>query len=116
MEDAHPAPVLDVDALRAVSGGDRELMVELAQLYVDDSRQQLAALESAVVASDLEEVGSVAHGLKGSSASVGCSEAAGAFKVLEELGRTATADGVPEALTEAKAAFVRAVEALTQIT
>ncbi len=115
MEDANAAQVLDVEMLSSASGGDRELMSELAVLYTEDSVQQLVALEAAIAANDLEQVGSVAHGLKGSSASLGCQQAAAAFKVLEELGRTATAAGVPEALVVAKDAFARAAEALKQI-
>lgn len=107
--------VLDRNMLDEVAAGDLELIRELAELYIDDAESQLVALDEAVASADLALVGRVAHGLKGSSASLGAGEAAEAFRRLEELGRHGEADGLADAVAHGRAAFERIRAALSAI-
>lgn len=51
--------------------GEPDLIVELIDLYVEDTPRRLAAIRSASADGDLEALRRAAHGLKGSSASLG---------------------------------------------
>lgn len=112
---AAPFPILNRAALDEATGGDDELMQELAELYVTDADAQIIALATAVEAQDLDAVGRVAHGLKGSSASIGALEAAEAFRILEAIGRGADASDLGTALARARSALGRLRGELTTL-
>jgi len=107
--------VVNMTRLAESAGGDRELMRELIELYLDDSGARVPQLLEAVHQGALEQAGREAHGLKGSSASMGCEEAAAAFKRVEELGRAGDAAPMDEALARAQAAWRRACERLREV-
>lgn len=107
--------VLDTSVLADVSGGDRELIVELVDLYVADAESQFSQLETAAAGVDLDQVGRIAHALKGASASVGCNEASKCFKQLEAMGRTGQSEGLTPSVAEARAALSRAQAALRNL-
>ena len=106
------APPIDFAALEEAAGGDRDLVKELASLYREDAARQFAALDLAAAAGDLVRVGRIAHGLKGSSSSVGAGPAAAAFRALEEMGRNGAAEGLAAALARAREECERARAAL----
>jgi len=88
---APPAPpvVLDEAALVALVGGDRSLLLQLAQLFAQDAPRRLVEMRRALDAADFNALVRAAHSLKGSAASVcGRSTAAGA-QALESAARAA---------------------------
>ncbi|MDA1194733.1 MAG: Hpt domain-containing protein [Planctomycetota bacterium] len=115
MSDGDGAPILDLRRLEESAGGDPDLVLELVGLYLADSEAKFPVLLEAAGAQELEHMGRVAHGLKGSSASMGCVEAAGAFRALEELGRAGDTAGLAEALERARVAWGRASERLRDL-
>jgi len=108
--DAHS--VLNLKRLEDSAGHDRELMLELVGLYLADGEAKLPTLLAAAADVELHEMGRVAHGLKGSSAAMGCEEAMQAFRMIEELGRAGETTGLADALDDAQAAWRRASERL----
>jgi PAS domain S-box-containing protein len=60
---------LDVEAVVARIGGDRELFADIGRLFVEHSAQLTAALTAAVAAGDAAALASSAHALKGSISS-----------------------------------------------
>jgi len=100
-------PVLDRTMLDEVTGGDKELLEELTTLYLDDVEGQFAELANAVQAGEFERIAAIAHGLKGASASMGATQIAHFFKVLEEGGRSGQDAGLADALHGAREAFAR---------
>ncbi len=114
MPTGDPLNVLNLEQLEASAGSDRALMLELVELYLADGAAKLPTLLEAAAEPALDRMGLVAHGLKGASAAMGCEEAAGAFRVLEALGRAGETAGLDDALATAQAAWRRASERLRQ--
>ena len=65
--------------------GEPDLVVELIDLYAEDTPRRLAAMKSALAAGDLAALRRAAHGLKGSSASLGARRVALLCEELERL-------------------------------
>ncbi len=107
--------VLNMRQFEDATGGDVELMQELAGLYLADADAQMPGLEEAVVQRDMERVSRVAHGLKGSSASIGADRVANVFKIIEAMGRDGTEDGLDDAVAAARDAYVVVRERLTRM-
>ncbi len=68
---------IDKDRLLALAGDDRELLVELVQNFLKDSRAQISQMEK-----EPSTVKSILHQLKGASGSLGLSSL---FEICQEL-------------------------------
>lgn len=104
--------VLNLERLEESAGGDRALMLELVELYLADCGAKLPSMLEAAAAIELHRMHRVAHGLKGSSAAMGCEQAAWAFRVVEEMGRAGETHGLEDAVRQAQDAWQRASERL----
>lgn len=66
---------VELDVLRGLAGaqveGESDLVVELIDLYAEDSPRRLDTIRGALAAGDLEALQWAAHSLKGSSTSLG---------------------------------------------
>jgi HPt (histidine-containing phosphotransfer) domain-containing protein len=66
---------VELDVLRSLAGaqveGEPDLVIELIDLYAEDSPRRLDTIRGALAAGDLEALRRAAHCLKGSSASLG---------------------------------------------
>ncbi|HEV2861028.1 MAG TPA: Hpt domain-containing protein [Pyrinomonadaceae bacterium] len=80
---------VELDVLRGLAGaqveGEPDLIVELIDLYAEDSPRRLDAIRGALAAGDLEALRRAAHGLKGSSASLGARRVEMLCEKLERL-------------------------------
>lgn len=65
--------------------GEPDLIVELIELYAEDAPHRLSAIRDALAAGDLAALGRAAHGLKGSSASLGARQVGTLCERLERL-------------------------------
>lgn len=63
-----PAPAVDREALRELTGGDCDFERELAQTFLSAGAQCLAEIIAALKVSDYDTVRKRAHSLKGASA------------------------------------------------
>lgn len=63
-------PVLAPDEFEEQVGGDRELMVEIIDLFLEERKQQVLEMREAVRAVDWESLAKVAHTIKGSLGSL----------------------------------------------
>jgi signal transduction histidine kinase/DNA-binding response OmpR family regulator len=79
---------LDMNALNALTGGNADLLTDLASMFIADSRDMLDRIEAAIEHDDPETLEAVAHSLKGSAATLTGYDAAASAAQLEELGRT----------------------------
>ncbi|HEY4444438.1 MAG TPA: PAS domain-containing protein [Steroidobacteraceae bacterium] len=80
-------PVVDLDALRELTGGDAEFERELMETFVRSGDQCLAEILAALRVNDLATIGTRAHALKGASANIHASGLAAAASSLESAAR-----------------------------
>jgi two-component system, sensor histidine kinase and response regulator len=105
-----PVPrMLELSTLLARFEGDRELMGELATIFLEDYPARLAAVQSAVEQRDAVALQGAAHALKGSAGNFGAQAAVEAALRLETMGRQGE-------LTEIESAFAELERTMTQFT
>lgn len=80
---------VELNVLRSLAGaqveGESDLIIELVDLYAEDSPRRLDTIRGALAAGDLEALRRAAHGLKGSSASLGARRVEILCEKLERL-------------------------------
>lgn len=83
------AEAVDMAVLLSLEGaqvaGEPDLIVELIELYDEDTPRRLATIRSALAEIDLAALRRAVHGLKGSSASLGARGVAALCDELEAL-------------------------------
>jgi two-component system, sensor histidine kinase and response regulator len=97
------APVVDMGALRELTGGDAEFERELVETFVTSGDQCLAEILAALQHQDFDTIGKRAHALKGASANIHASGLAAAASSLESAARAQRSgdiDGLVLDLTE----------------
>ena len=102
------AQVFDEAQLREMAAGDRELMLELIDLYAGHAEIEWPMLVGAVREEEWEQVRLLAHAIKGSSMTIGAEMAARALQHVEESARAGGDDSLREAVEAARGAYVRA--------
>jgi len=88
---------------------------ELIDLYLSDSRRRLADIQNAVTVNDLKALSEAAHGLKGSSVSIGVSSVAKIAAQLERAARAGEESGIEALVFKVEQRFLGIVEVLKAI-
>ncbi len=83
-----------------LADGDRELLDDLVETFLDGLPQQLREIEEGLAAGDLEAVHRAAHSLKGAVANFSAPAAFEAARALDEAARAGSADALPTLLEE----------------
>lgn len=109
---AGDAAAVDLGVLDEATGGDRDLMQELARLYVSDADLQLRALDDALQNKELDRLRRIGHALCGSSATIGAPHAAEIFRELEDAAKAGDHERIRGAIEQGRAEFVRVKSAL----
>jgi len=91
VEGASEGPVDLAVALRWL-GGDQLLLRELVGIFVDDGPKRLETLRAAMTAADIQQLGQVAHSLKGSAAILGAARLQESAMALEEAAHAGRAE------------------------
>ncbi len=86
--------VFDLQDLLELVGDDMELVVELAELFLDTYPEELAAIDAAVVENDVKKLERAAHSLKGSLGNLRAHRSADAAFVVEQAARSGRTDGI----------------------
>src|SRR3977135_3259564 len=73
--------------LLALMDGDRELLLELIDVFLEDAPQRIQAVQSALADRDADAVYRAAHALKGSAGNFGAPEVVSRANRLEALAR-----------------------------
>jgi len=108
--------VLDADTLQQLidlDDGSLGLLQEMYEIFRDDTPSRLEALEAAVRAEDREEMGDVAHAIKGAAATIGAPRVRALALALETAGRKGASEVEPARLVAGlKEEFQQALRAL----
>lgn len=93
-----------IDELLALSeDGDPELLVDLIQMYLDDSPGKMDSILRGVETNDWERVERAAHALKGSSGNLGAIHVQMACDRIQNACRSHHTSGVPQEATALRA-------------
>jgi PAS domain S-box-containing protein len=107
-------PDLDREVFDAAVGetGDPSLGPELAKLFESEAENALGALRAGLADGDARVVARAAHGLKGSSSTLGAARVAALAAELERAGRDGRLEATPELMDRLGPAVEAASEAL----
>ena len=110
-----PPPSGISDDVLARVGGDRQLLVEISRLFVDDAPRHLERIREAIEQRDGESLRRAAHGLKGAAANFEADGVVNAARTLEEIGRTDAFDRHEDAWRALTIETERLVSTLTRV-
>jgi CheY-like chemotaxis protein/HPt (histidine-containing phosphotransfer) domain-containing protein len=100
--------VIDMEGLLSSLGGDRELLAEIAAIFIENYPKLLAEIREAIARGDGQTLERAAHSLKGAVANFGVEEVYEAALRLELLGREGD-------LAEADQAFAHLEEQIASL-
>ena len=89
---------IDLERLARISRGKIAVQQKLLQIFVDKTPKDLLALETAIAATNSEQIQYYAHRLKGSAANVGVPAMSTLASKLEEIAQQETMEGAKEIL------------------
>ena len=98
---------LDEERLLQTVEGDRELMGELAALFLDDAPNHIATIRAAIAGNHASQLKAAAHALKGAAATLAAGRVSAAAQKLETLGASGAVGEAGTALVELDDAFAR---------
>jgi len=102
-----------VAGLRELGGDD--ILTELVEMFLDDTKPRLATLEKAVEAGDASTVEQVAHALKGSAGYMGARLMSELAAGLQDVGASGDLSEAAERLEKLEAEFARVQLALSAL-
>ena len=110
---------LDTNAIQAIVSldpdGSKGLVKRILGMFVDDSAQQLAALEAALAANDRDTARRCAHTLKSSSANVGATDLSRVSARVEASAKAGDDAAVAAGLSELRELRAATLEQLAQL-
>lgn len=98
--------------LVVMTGGEMDFVDELVDTFLDDGRNQLAAMRAAAAGDDLATLTRAAHSMKSGSLNVGALELGEVCRALEEAGRSGAVSDAETRIATIDAAFTAAAAAL----
>jgi len=116
MDSGDPTAILNLAAALDRVGGDRELLEEVALVFLETSGELLGKVRKAVGAGDAAALERAAHALKGSVGNFGAEPAYQAAMRLEKMGRSRDLTGVEDALRALETELERLRPALASLT
>lgn len=111
-------PAIDpaaIENLRALSPDEPAFLRELITIYLADTPQRLAEMETALAKNDAALLIRAAHTIKGSSGNFGATALAVLAQRIEDFGKTGDFTGATAALPAFKAESTRVNAALNQL-
>ncbi len=99
-------PLVDLERLTEFSGGSTTNLIEISDLYLVQTQEQIDRLDAALQQGDTAAVIRLAHNCAGASGVCGIVALEPLFRELEHLGREGRADGAPELLETLRRKFM----------
>ena len=98
-------PLVDMDRLLEFAGGSSASLVEITDLYLTQTEEQLARITKAMDESDPAAIIRLAHSSAGASGVCGIMAMERWFRDLEEIGKQGTLDAAPSVLQKLRRNF-----------
>ena len=86
---------------------DRDLMMELLDIYQQDFAEKRKVFNGALAKKDFEQIKAVAHSLKGSSGNISAKTMHASWLKVEQLAKSNDANGIPEVLKQIDQLFIQ---------
>ena len=98
-EDRANESIINLEEALVVTAGDREMLISLGELFLEEGPKHLLAVREQMEASDAKGIRDAAHTLKGSVAIFGASRATAAAFAVEQAATQSDLSCVSDALT-----------------
>lgn len=106
--------IIDLNEVMERVQDDKELLLELFDIYQGDFVKKRQALSDAIAAKDIVKIKEVAHSMKGASGNISAKLIYGSCLALEQLAKSGTTDGMEDLVKKIDVQFAqvqgRAVE------
>ena len=109
--------ILDLNEFLERVQNDKDLLVELLDIFMEDYQGKRKQLQAAIENKDFEQLKGVAHSLKGASGNISAKKLRESFLQLEEMGKSGdVSDGaeVLQTIDEQYTAFTDRVATLKE--
>ena len=107
--------IIDIKEFLERVQDDRDLLVELLDIYVEDFGQKRKIFEAAVQKKDLEQIKTVAHSMKGSSGNISAHAIHACWLKVELLAKNSDINGIPDVLKEIDSLFAQLKSFVVQL-
>jgi len=107
--------ILDLPEFLERVQDDKELLVELLEIYTEDYKDKRVALGKATEEGDFEAIKSVAHSLKGASGNISAKKVRKTLIEFEEMGKNSDCSKAPELLAELDKGYEALLECIEQV-
>lgn len=111
--------VLDMSVVQELldltGDGDPELLLDLVQMFLEDSPERIKTIQQSTQSGDMEAMSQAAHSLKGSAGNLGLSVLQETCDQLQVLGHKKAADEVQALMPAMETQFSDALEALREL-
>ena len=87
---------IDYERIEDATGGDREFLEELVDIFLTDADERVEELKDALSKGEADAFSRTAHKLKGSSANMGAVRLTDIARDMESLGKTESLSGAHE--------------------
>ncbi|MDP8264971.1 MAG: Hpt domain-containing protein [Candidatus Aceula lacicola] len=84
--------IIDLDDVLERIQGDKELLVELVEIFLDDCPSKIDDIKECFKVNNFDQLAEVAHSAKGAAANIGAKKLWKTFLVTEEAAKSATAE------------------------
>lgn len=92
--------ILDLDEVMERVQNDKELLIELIEIFLEDCPGKIKGLREAARSNNRQQVADIAHSLKGSSGNLAAKRIATLFLQIEQKGKNDDMTNIPQILDE----------------
>lgn len=95
-----PEPCVDLAEVLERVQHDRELLLELFQIFLNDCPKKIEALKGAIKNNDWQQIQQIAHSLKGASGNIAAKRLNATFITVEQMAKENKLEGIREKIGE----------------
>ncbi len=97
--------IFDYDEVMERVQDDKELLLELLDLFTDDFKEKRTALSEYIQSKDFENIRGIGHSLKGASGNISAKALREVLLQIEEKGKNEAVEGLEDLLVDLDKSF-----------